>query len=413
MDAAAERRMLEAIATAAAQASSAESKIRRLQRLLERLREPVLVFTEYRDTLEHLERHLRQAHRPLVSLHGGIDRAERTRVQNRFNAGGAILLATDAAAEGLNLHHHCRLVVHFELPWRPARIAQRAGRVDRLGQRRRVREIGLIGAASAERLVLAPLAARAARARMAGESSGLLDSLNEMDVARLVQDHRAQPPDLSALREASPPPPRMDLRREAELEVDRLERVRDAMVRSPVRESRRRNIAAATVLTRWRTTRLTPAVHLLIRIAVADAAGQIEHDEGFAVLLTDGMEACGDLRSLLSVVRTELEIGSSAEADAIRRRASAALARVTELRRTGRVEVERRVRRMRELRSASQRLVQAGLFDGRPVRMPPTSRIGSEGLLPEDQDLGTSLGDDDLRVEISIAGLLDARKRRA
>src|SRR5262249_43339952 len=158
--------------------------------------EPVLVFTEYRDTLEHLERHLRRLHRSLVSLHGGIDRADRTRVQNRFNAGGAILLATDAASERLNLHHHCRVIVHFELSWLPARIAQRAGRVDRLGQRRRVREIALIGAASAERLVLAPLAARVARARMAGESSGLLDSLDEMDVARLVQDHRSQPPDL-------------------------------------------------------------------------------------------------------------------------------------------------------------------------------------------------------------------------
>ena len=93
--------------------------------------------------------------------------AERSRVQHEFNdtsaacrADSPVLIATDAAAEGLNLHLRCRLVIHYELPWSTARLEQRAGRVDRLGQQRRVHELGLIAATTAERLVLAPLMRR-------------------------------------------------------------------------------------------------------------------------------------------------------------------------------------------------------------------------------------------------------------
>ena len=49
---------------------------------------------------------------------------------------GGVLLATDAAGEGLNLHHNCRIVVNLELPWNPMRLEQRIGRVDRIGQTR-------------------------------------------------------------------------------------------------------------------------------------------------------------------------------------------------------------------------------------------------------------------------------------
>ena len=62
-----------------------------------------------------------------------------------------LLLATDAAAEGLNLHHRCRLVVNLELPWNPMRLEQRIGRVDRIGQQRTVHAFHLIAAAPAKR----------------------------------------------------------------------------------------------------------------------------------------------------------------------------------------------------------------------------------------------------------------------
>src|SRR5690606_26610054 len=94
------------------------------------------------------------------------------------------LLATDAASEGLNLHHRCRLVVHFELPWNPARLEQRTGRVDRIGQARTVHEILLVSRDTAERTVLAPLVRRL---RAAGAAGGRTWSLpGESRVAQAI-----------------------------------------------------------------------------------------------------------------------------------------------------------------------------------------------------------------------------------
>ena len=113
-----------------------------------------------------------------------------------------MLLATDAASEGLNLQRRCRAVVHYELPWSPARLEQRTGRVDRIGQSRRVHEILLVAGDTAERLVLAPLAKRAARAGSAMPgSSRLVDAIAESRVASAVMDgepivHADRQPDI-------------------------------------------------------------------------------------------------------------------------------------------------------------------------------------------------------------------------
>ncbi|MGE3512479.1 MAG: helicase-related protein, partial [Vicinamibacterales bacterium] len=111
-----EHGILRCLRHAADEASHAESKLRALARLLRRLarrRERVLVFTEYRDTLLHVQR--RVAPDALV-LHGGLDRQERGLALDTFTSGRApVLLATDTAGEGLNLHQSCRCVVHLEL----------------------------------------------------------------------------------------------------------------------------------------------------------------------------------------------------------------------------------------------------------------------------------------------------------
>ena len=158
-----ERRLLESVADSAARAELAESKIQALRRLLRRIREPVIVFTEYRDTLVWLSRRLQE---PSLLLHGGLSRIERRTVLDSFLDGTArLLLATDAAAEGLNLHHACRTVVNLELPWNPMRLEQRIGRVDRIGQRRTVHAFHLVGADTGERQLLDDLRARIAHAQ--------------------------------------------------------------------------------------------------------------------------------------------------------------------------------------------------------------------------------------------------------
>jgi len=158
-----ERRVLRALVEGAAFAEAHDSKRRALTRLLRRVHEPVIVFTEYRDTLTALQGALDE---DTAVLHGAMDRFERAAAVGRFNSGAArVLLATDAAGEGLNLQHRCRLVVNLELPWNPMRLEQRIGRVDRIGQSRTVHAVNLLASGTAESGLLARLADRLDHAR--------------------------------------------------------------------------------------------------------------------------------------------------------------------------------------------------------------------------------------------------------
>src|SRR5262249_14516026 len=171
-DAGHERRLLRALVDAARAASADETKVRRLNALLRRTREPAVVFTEYRDTLIHLHRRLV---RPSLVLHGGLSRDERLAGLERFAAEPAgVLLATGAAAEGPNLPARCRLVVMRELPWNPMRLEQRIGRVDRIGQQRTVHAFHLVAARTGETRILERLRARLA---IAGAEVGAANPL--------------------------------------------------------------------------------------------------------------------------------------------------------------------------------------------------------------------------------------------
>jgi hypothetical protein len=162
-----EKALLASLAAASGEAIREDSKLRVLAALLLRLRrlgERAIVFTEYRDTLLHVRSRL--ALNCLV-VHGGMDRDERRAALRAFSSRpGAVLLATDAAGEGLNLQNACRIVINLELPWSPVRLEQRAGRVDRIGQQRTVHVFYLIARASAEMKLLNRLAMRIARARI-------------------------------------------------------------------------------------------------------------------------------------------------------------------------------------------------------------------------------------------------------
>lgn len=107
--------------------------------------ERLLVFTEYRDTLEYLERIFKQRgwEERYLLLKGGMYEKEREKIKGAFRQDPKenrmrILLATDAASEGLNLQNHCRYLIHYEIPWNPNRMEQRNGRIDRVGQDRSV-----------------------------------------------------------------------------------------------------------------------------------------------------------------------------------------------------------------------------------------------------------------------------------
>ncbi len=98
----------------------------------------LIIFTEHRDTLNYLAQRIRVLlGRPgaVVAIHGGVRRNDRRAITEEFtkNADCQIMLATDAAGEGLNLQA-AHLMVNYDLPWNPNRIEQRFGRIHRIGQ---------------------------------------------------------------------------------------------------------------------------------------------------------------------------------------------------------------------------------------------------------------------------------------
>jgi hypothetical protein len=112
----------------------------------------MLVFTQYRDTLEELAYVFRD--QSFARIHGGMSGRERGEAVRTFISGAArMLFATDAASEGLNLHARCRLVVSVDVPWTPTRLEQRIGRVDRIGQTRRVHAWQLLAGGTYEDVV--------------------------------------------------------------------------------------------------------------------------------------------------------------------------------------------------------------------------------------------------------------------
>jgi superfamily II DNA or RNA helicase/DNA-binding transcriptional regulator YiaG len=103
----------------------------------------VIIFTEYDDTKRYLLNQLNaliegsdRAEERIAVYHGPTPAAEREAIKKAFNADPKhhpirILIATDAAREGLNLQAHCWNLFHFDVPWNPGRMEQRNGRIDR------------------------------------------------------------------------------------------------------------------------------------------------------------------------------------------------------------------------------------------------------------------------------------------
>lgn len=105
----------------------------------------VILFTEYRATHSWLHEILTSAGwggDRLMVLHGGVDQEEREKIKAAFQAHPSvspvrILLATDAASEGIDLQNHCNYLIHIEIPWNPNVMEQRNGRIDRHGQKQK------------------------------------------------------------------------------------------------------------------------------------------------------------------------------------------------------------------------------------------------------------------------------------
>ena len=103
----------------------------------------VIIFTEATDTLRYIEQqlkreiaHTKDGHKRILTFYGGLGSDKRAEIQTAFNSPPdshpvRILIANDAAREGVNLQGHCADLFHFDVPWNPAKMEQRNGRIDR------------------------------------------------------------------------------------------------------------------------------------------------------------------------------------------------------------------------------------------------------------------------------------------
>lgn len=116
--------------------------------------EKLVLFTEHKDTLLYLEERLRNNGYTVVTIHGGKSVDERRQSQWDFaKPETQILIATDAAGEGINLQF-CRLLINWDIPWNPNRLEQRMGRIHRYGQKQDVLVFNMVASNTKEGQVL-------------------------------------------------------------------------------------------------------------------------------------------------------------------------------------------------------------------------------------------------------------------
>ena len=116
-----------------------EAKFKELKKLLDDSdvmrdeEEKLLIFTEHKDTLWSLVDRLEQKGYSVTTIHGSMNVDERKEAQREFKTRAKIMVATDAAGEGINLQF-CRYMINWDIPWNPNRLEQRMGRIHRYGQ---------------------------------------------------------------------------------------------------------------------------------------------------------------------------------------------------------------------------------------------------------------------------------------
>lgn len=137
----------------------------------------ILIFTESRDTLEYLEKKIKAWGYTTNTIHGGMRLEERIKAESIFKNQTQILVATEAAGEGINLQF-CHLMINYDIPWNPNRLEQRMGRIHRYGQQREVYVFNLVAEDTREGKVLNRLFQKLEEIKRALGSDKVFDSLD-------------------------------------------------------------------------------------------------------------------------------------------------------------------------------------------------------------------------------------------
>jgi len=154
-----------------------------LEELSQKYTEPgdkkIIVFTESKDTLFYLEKKIKQWGYSTVTIYGGMTLADRIKAEHIFKEKAQILIATEAAGEGINLQF-CHLMINYDIPWNPNRLEQRMGRIHRYGQDKEVFIFNLVAEDTREGKVFNKLFKKIEEIRKALGSDKVFDCLGEV-----------------------------------------------------------------------------------------------------------------------------------------------------------------------------------------------------------------------------------------
>jgi len=187
--------------------SGAEAKLSRLKELLhnqgfyERPDQRLLIFTEFKDTLDYLVANLNAWGFRVGYIHGGMkpgsrdEAGSRLYVEQQFRQGALqILVATEAAGEGINLQV-CNILFNYDIPWNPTRLEQRMGRIHRYGQHKNCLIFNFVAANTIEGRVLQRLLEKLQEIRDALDDDAVFNVVGEVlpaaQVERILRDYYA------------------------------------------------------------------------------------------------------------------------------------------------------------------------------------------------------------------------------
>ena len=167
-----------------------ETKVKILKSVMEPLRESkekLLIFTESRDTLEYLVKKIREWGFSCSYIHGGMDLDKRIQAEHEFRDVTQIMVATEAAGEGINLQF-CWLMVNYDIPWNPNRLEQRMGRIHRYGQQHEVHIYNLVATNTIEGKILKKLFDKLEEIRAQLGSDRVFDVIGDIVPTKSLKD---------------------------------------------------------------------------------------------------------------------------------------------------------------------------------------------------------------------------------
>lgn len=139
----------------------------------------ILIFTESKDTLQYLEKKIRFWGYPVNTIHGGMNLEERVRAEAIFRNETQVMVATEAAGEGINLQF-CHLMINYDLPWNPNRLEQRMGRVHRYGQQFEVTVFNMVAISTREGQIMKKLFDKLKKIKNDMNSDKVFDVITEV-----------------------------------------------------------------------------------------------------------------------------------------------------------------------------------------------------------------------------------------